>query len=374
MKMGRFKKRFKENRNARGEEARTIRKYVFVILSVFIIIIVGGGIAGYSYVTSALEPVDGDSDEIVEIEVPIGSSTSHIAEMLEENGLIKNGLIFRFYIKLNNVSGFQAGEYTLSPSMTVDEIIESLKTGKIIVDPIHRVTIPEGLTIEEIADIYAENFSFSSEDFIERVNDTAYVEELMEKYPLLLTEEILQDEIRTPLEGYLFAITYDFFEEDPSIDTIVEMMLDQTQSVIAPYLEEIDEYGLTIHEVLTFASVVENETFSLDQRFEISGVFHNRLEIGMPLQTDPTVLYALGEHKDRVLYEDLEIESPYNTYYVDGLPIGPISNFAETSLEAALRPKDNDYLYFLHDSDGDIHFAETLDEHNENIAEHMNEE
>src|SRR5699024_1085743 len=145
--------------------------------------------------------------------------------------------------------------------------------------------------------------------------------------PLLLTEEILHEDIRTPLEGYLFGITYDFYEEDPDVETVIEMMIEQTYSIVTAYLEEIDQYGFTIHEALTFASIIEKETGTIDQRTEISGVFHNRLKEGMQLQTDPTVLYALGEHRDRVLYEDLEVESPYNTYYIEGLPVGPISNF-----------------------------------------------
>lgn len=369
MSKGKFKKLFKENQNARGEEARTVRKVVFIILTLFIIIFAIGGTLGYTYIKSALEPVDADSEEKVDVEIPIGSSTSTIAGILEENGIIKNALIFRFYIKLNNESDFQAGEYSFSPSMSLNEIIESLKSGKIVLESSHRVTVPEGLTMEQIADIFANNFSFTSEEFMDKVNDEAYIEELMEKYPLLLTEAILDEDIRTPLEGYLFAITYDFYEEDPSIETIVEMMLDQTQRVVSLYIEEIEELGFSIHEAITLASIIEKETGHLDQRNEISGVFHNRLEIGMPLQTDPTVLYALGEHKDRVLYKDLEVESPYNTYYVDGLPVGPISNFAASSLEAVLNPVESDYLYFMHDKEGNIHFAKTLEEHNENIAE-----
>ncbi|MEJ8766610.1 endolytic transglycosylase MltG [Oceanobacillus sp. HCA-5259] len=373
MSKGKFTKRFKENRNARGEEARTVRKIVSIVLLVLIIILVISGLVGYFYVKSALEPVEADSEEKVEVEIPIGSTSSTIATILEENGIIKNGLIFRFYIKLKNESDFQAGVYTFSPAMSMDEIIESLKNGKIVLETAHRVTIPEGLTIEQIAEIYADQFSFTSEEFLEKVNDEKYIKQLIKDYPLILTDDILNEEIRYPLEGYLFAITYDFYEEDPSIETIVEMMLDQTQAVVSQHFEEIEELDLTMHEAITFASIIEKETGHIDQRNEIAGVFYNRLEAGMPLQTDPTVLYAQGEHKDRVLYEDLEIESPYNTYYVEGLPVGPISNFAESSLEAVLNPVESDYYYFLHDHEGNIHYAETLEEHNQN-KKNMNDE
>ncbi len=371
MAKGKLTKGFKENRIARSLEASTVRRIVAIVLLVLILIIAVLGFAGYAYIKTALEPVDPKSEEEVEVEVPIGSTTSSIAALLEENDIIKNGLIFRFYIKFKNESDFQAGNYTFSPSMTINEIIESLKSGKIVLESTHRITIPEGLTVEQIADIYAKHFDFTREEFIDKVNDEAYVKQLIKKYPNLLSDEILQEGIRTPLEGYLYGITYDFYEEDPSIETIIEMMLEQTNSIITPYLDQIADLDFTIHETLTFASVVEQESGSLEQRDKISSVFYNRLEEGMKLQTDPTVLYALGEHKDRVLYKDLEVESPYNTYVIDGLPIGPISNFAENSLEAVVNPANNNYLYFLHDKKGNIYYAETLDEHNENIDAYM---
>lgn len=367
MSKGKFLDRFKENRNAKGQEASLIRKIAFSVLILLTISIVVFGIWGYNYVKSSLEPVAPESEETVDIEIPIGSSTSSIASILEENNIINNALIFRFYISFKNESGFQAGDYSFSPSMTIDEIIESLKSGRIVLEPLHRITIPEGLTVEEVAAIYAKQFSFTAEEFVEKANDEAYIKELISKYPEILTEDILNEEIRTPLEGYLFAITYDIFEEDPSIETIIEMMLDQTKTVVTPYLEQINNLEFSVHEALTFASVIEKETGALDQRDQIAGVFYNRLEDGMKLQTDPTVLYAHGEHKDRVLYKDLEIESPYNTYYVEGLPIGPISNFAKSSIDAVITPANNNYYYFLHDSEGNIYYAETLDEHNQNI-------
>src|SRR5690606_10740942 len=174
------------------------------------------------------------------------------------------------------------------------------------------------------------------------------------------------EDIITPLEGYLFAATYDFYEESPTIQSVVEEMLRQTELVVTPYMEAIDEKGLTIHEAITFASIVEKETGHKDQRDQIAGVFYNRLEEGMPLQTDPTVAYALGMHLEKTLIEHTETESPYNTYYIEGLPVGPIANFAKSSLEAVVNPAESDYLYFLHDKDGNIHFAKTYEEHMEN--------
>ncbi len=363
---------FKDNLITRSEEAKTVRKIVAIIIISLLLILVIGGISGYLYVKSALEPVDSSSDEEVKVEIPIGSSTSTIATILEDNGVIKDDRIFRFYIKFKNESDFQAGEYTFTPSMSIDEIIESLKEGRVIADPVHTVTVPEGKTIEEIAEIYAKELSFTEEDFLNAVNDTEYIEQLIEAYPSILTEDILDPEIKTPLEGYLFAATYNFYVESPTVETVIEEMLIKTDNIVAEYREAINESDFSIHEVLTYASLVEKESGNEEQRKKISGVFVNRMEEGMKLQTDPTVLYALGEHKDKVLNKDLEIESPYNTYYVDDLPIGPIGNFAESSLDAALHPEDSNFLYFLHDGDGEIYYAETYEEHLQYKDEHIN--
>lgn len=360
------------NMKKRAEEASTVRKIVSIIIIAMVLILIIGGISGYLYINSSLKPVDPDSDEEIAVEIPMGSSTSVIANTLEENGIIKDARVFRFYTKFNNITEFQAGEYTFTPSMDFNEIIESLQTGRVVMEATHRITIPEGLSVDQIAEIYSENLSFTKEEFLERINDEAYIEELIEKYPDILTEEILQEDLRTPLEGYLFASTYDFYEEDPSIDTIIEKMLQQTQTVYNRYREQVESTEFTIHEAITFASIIEKETATEEQRPQIAGVFYNRIENEMKLQTDPTVIYALGEHQEVVTFEDLEIESPYNTYLVEGLPVGPISNFAENSLKAVVEPEESDYLYFLHDSEGNLHFAEDFEQHVENREEYIN--
>ncbi|GGJ49001.1 endolytic transglycosylase MltG [Virgibacillus salexigens] len=363
---------FRDNLEARSEEAKTVRKIVSIIIIALLLILLIGGISGYLYVKSALEPVDPESNEEVKVTIPIGSSSSQIASILEKNGVIKDALVFRFYIKFNNESNFQAGEYTFTTGMKLDEIIDSLKNGKIMAEPVHSITIPEGKTVEELAEIYAKELSFTKEDFLNKVNNRNFIEQLMEAYPSILSDDILNPEIRTPLEGYLFASTYEFYEKEPSVETVIYEMMKKTDTVVSKYLDEISENNFSVHEAVTFASVIEKEASTAKQRKKIAGVFYNRIEQGMKLQTDPTVLYALGKHKERVLYEDLEIESPYNTYYVEGLPIGPIGSYAESSLAAALNPENSDYLYFLHDGDGEIYYAENLEQHNKNKQEHMN--
>ncbi|QDP40692.1 endolytic transglycosylase MltG [Radiobacillus deserti] len=355
----------KDNVQQRLEEARTVRRIVVIVLTVLAGILIIAGISGYLYVSSALKPVDPSDDTKVAIKIPMGSSTSQIANILEENGLIENSMIFRFYIKFNNATEFQAGEYELSPSMKLDEIIDALQTGKVLKEPVITVTIPEGKTVEDMAALFAEKANISEEEFLDKVNDRKFVEKLIDSYPSILSDTILDPEIRYPLEGYLFAATYEFYVEDPSVESIIHSMLKKTQAVVEPYLDTISERDMTVHEALTMASLVENEARTEEERKTIAGVFYNRLDVGMMLQTDPTVLYALGEHKDRVYHKDLKVESPYNTYYVTGLPVGPISNFAENSLQAVLKPTDTDYMYFIAADDGNIYYSETYEEHME---------
>jgi len=354
---------FRKNLLARNTEAKTVRKVVTIIAVALILIFLIGSVSGYMYIKSALKPVDPQSEEEIEVSIPVGSSTSTIAKILEDQDLIKDARIFRFYTKFKNYSNFQAGDYTLSPSYSIDEIVERLQGGKVMEEPAHVITIPEGKTIEEIATIYSNQLSFTKEEFLDKVEDEDYIEELIEKYPAILSDTILDSEIKTPLEGYLFAATYSFYEDEPSVEKVVEDMLEKTKEVVEAYNDDMDDQDLTIHELLTMASLIENEARSEEERKMIAGIFYNRLDEGMTLQTDPTVLYAQGEHKEEVLLDDLDIDSPYNTYKIESLPIGPISNFAKNSLEAALLPEDSDYMYFLHDFDGNIHYAKTHDEH-----------
>lgn len=354
---------YRENKIKRSEEARIVRRIVFVLIIIFSSIIVYLGYSGFSYLKSGLEPVDPESTEGIEVEIPLGSSSTTISKILEENEVIKNATIFRFYIKFKNEGDFQAGTYTFTKADTFDEIIEKLKSGRIILEPVHTVTIPEGKTIDEIAEIYSRNLPITKEEFLEKVNDEEYIKTLISNYRAILTEDILDPNIRTPLEGYLFPATYEFYEQEPSVETIVEKMLDKTIDVVRTYQTEILNSEFSIHETFTFASLLEKESRNDEERKMIAGVFYNRLNIGMPLQTDPTVLYALGEHKDRVLIPDLQVDSPYNTYVINTLPIGPIANFGVSSLDAVINPEETEYLYFLHDYDGNIHFSKTYDEH-----------
>ncbi|MFC7684592.1 endolytic transglycosylase MltG [Ureibacillus sp. GCM10028918] len=360
-----------EKMKIRKKEGRVVRRIVTIVTLVILLIIGIVGVSGYFYVKSALQPINPEATAEIPVEIPMGSGISTISSILEENGIIKNARIFKYYTKFKNESNFQAGDYIMTQSMTLDEIIESLKTGKVYHEPVFSVTVPEGLTLEQISEIVAKHTEYTAEQFMELVTSKEFIQNMMATYPDLITEEVSNANIRYALEGYLYPSTYAFYEESPSLQEIVSMMISLTNDVVTQYDSLLEEKQMTPHQLLTFASLLEEEATAQTDRETIASVFYNRLEIDMPLQTDPTVLYALGSHKDRVLYEDLEVENPYNTYVIQGLPPGPIANAGKISIEAALNPTDTEYLYFLADPEGNNHFAKTYEEHLLNIDEFL---
>lgn len=355
----------------RQSEARLVRKIVLII-SIILVIAVGAIIGGgYFYIKSAIQPADPDNKKEKQVEIPIGSSSTSIGKILEENKIIKDARVFKYYVKLKNETGFMAGNYTLNSAMTIPEIINSLKTGKLQEELAFKLIIPEGKQLEQIASIIAEKTNRNADEVMKQLNDSSFIKSLMGKYPDLLTEDILNKDIKYPLEGYLFPATYSFYKENPTIEEIISPMLDKTVDVLNEYRIAMEERGFSVHELLTMSSLIEEEATEKVDRNKIASVFYNRMETGMPLQTDPTVLYAQGEHKDKVLYKDLEIDSPYNTYKYPGLTPGPIANAGVVSIEAALVPDESDFLYFLATSTGEVLFSKTLEEHNQKKAKHI---
>src|SRR5699024_8118038 len=221
-------------------------------------------------------------------------------------------------------------------------------------DPIYTITIPEGKSVEEIAEIYAAELPLTKEDFLKKINDQAYIESLIDQYPSILSDTILKNGIESPLEGYLFAATYQYYDENPDVDTIVTTMLDKTEAVMDKYLDDISQRDMTVHEAFTMASLVEMEARSAEQRKMIACVFYNRFEEGMKLRTASSVLYEIGDHKDKVLLVNLEVDSSYNTYQNYDLPICSIANFGQSTLDATVHPGESYNKYFLHDEDGNI--------------------
>ncbi len=353
------------------------------VIGIVIVAMIAVVIIGYLYFMNQTSPVDVSDTDTKTVVIEVGTETDDVAKQLEEEGIISNAFFFEYYLKLNSMTNYQAGEYELSPSMDFESVANTILTGVVYQEVLFRVTIPEGFSVEQIADTWSRELPLSASEFIEQAADEAYLMELIDDYPDMLTTEILEDDIKYPLEGYLFPATYDVLEEDPSADTLIRQMLDATYNNSFSLFAQAGNYSLTIdgqseersfHEFLTLASIIEREATSLADRSQIASVFINRMALNpsMPLQTDPTVLYALGEHREQVLYEDLEVNDPYNTYLNAGLPPGPISNPGVESVQSTLNPSNTSYYYFLADSEGNNHFAETYEQHLENRALYIN--
>lgn len=356
----------------KASENRIVRRIVAVV-SLVIFIILSGMIAGGAlYVNNALKPVDPEDEKVVEVSVPIGSSSTDIAQLLEEKGLIKSARVFRYYVKYKNETGFQAGDYELSTAMDIKEIISELKEGKVIKEAALKITVPEGLRIVDIADIIAEETSHTAEDIVRTLQDESFIHTVIDTYPIIDKDAILQDGMKYPLEGYLYPATYEFEEENPSIESILLKMIEEMQTIVQKYETEIPE-PYTVHQILTLASMIETEAKSSEDRFKISGVFYNRLANDMRLDSDPTVKYALDKDEIQVTYADTDVDSPYNTYRMKGFPIGPIASPREESIEAAVFPEEMEAFYFFARPNGEVIYTNTYGEHQAVIAKYRHE-
>ena len=353
------------------KEVKIVRRVVTLISIIILLVCLIGGRSVYKYITGALQPADPSSKELISVVVPIGSGLTSISKLLEEKGIIEDARIFKYYAKFNNESKFQAGTYDLTKAMTHDELIKSLKTGKVYREPVFTITIPEGLTLTQIAKIIEKRTTITEKEFMDYVSDDSTIDLLISKYSTVLTDEIKGETIKYPLEGYLFPATYPFYEEHPSVATIVDSMVKATASNVTPYLQFLRDQDKSVHWLLTFASLLEREATVKSDRETIASVFYNRLKADMMLQTDPTVLYAIGINKDRVLYSDLEVQDPYNTYQNKGLPPGPIAGAGRSSIEAVIDPAQTKYIYFLADKKGTNHFTESYDQHLKNKQEFL---
>ncbi len=297
------------------------------------------------------------STRLVEVVVPQGATTAGIAALLEEEGVIRSPLAFRLLVRLRGSDGrLQAGTYRLGPGMAPSAIAAKLERGEVVT---RAFTIPEGLSAEEIARLLASRGFGSEAELLRAFSDPEPVADLLPAD---------RSALRYPLEGYLFPDTYRVAAGTPA-RALAAAMVDRFRQAWTPDLEaRARELGLTVHEVVTLASIVEEEAQLAEERPLIAGVYLNRLRRGMPLQADPTVQYALRKFGQRVLLADLQVDSPYNTYRRTGLPPGPIASPGLDSLRAVLHPADVPYLFFVARPDGSHAFAVTLDEHNANVA------
>ena len=305
-----------EIRAIRKKESKITRNIVRFFAILLAIIVIGGGAYGYYYISNALKPVDTKQTQTVEVEIPAGSSVKQISKILEDNKLIRNSKIFNFYIKFKNVAGFKAGFYQLSPSMDIDQILGQLADGgKDKSANVAKVVVREGETLTGIAEEVEKSTKYSKEDFMNKVQEQGFIDQLVQKFPRLFKDAQKAQNVRYFLEGYLFPATYEA-DENKTLQMIIEEMVAKTDSVLSKYYAKISQGDYNVHEILTMASLLEKEGYKVEDRQKIASVFYNRIKKNMMLQTDISVLYALGEHKEVVTLKDLEVNSPYNLYKI----------------------------------------------------------
>ena len=335
------------------------RKKIIIAASTVLVLL----IIMVTYVLIQIGPYNKNNKEDIVIDIPHGSTLNQVTDILTENKLIKNKLLFKLYAKVTNKSAnLKSGQYLFNQTYSNKEIINDLTQGKVYNDGI-RITVPEGSTSSEIIDLLVKQDLGDKEVFKELINKP---EEFTLKFEFLKEDDI------TSLEGFLYPSTYYF--KDESEKEILEHMLDVFESKYNSKLQgRQKELKMSLEEVVNLASIVEKEAVLDEDRPIIASVFYNRLDIDMPLQSDATIQYIFEKRKKTITYNDLKIDSPYNSYKNKGLPPTPIANPGIKSIESVLYPADTDYLYFVATIDGGNNYSKTYEEHIKNVEKYRKE-
>lgn len=367
------------------EKKSHVKAFVISFL-VFLALLSAGGYFGYQYVLDSLLPIDANSKKYVTVQIPDGSNVQEIGTTLEKAGLVKHGLIFSFYAKYKNYTDLKAGYYNLQKSMSTEDLLKELQKGGTDEpqEPVlATLTIPEGYTIDQIAQAVGQlqgDFKepLTADAFLAKVQDENFISQEVAKYPSLLESLPTKESgARYRLEGYLFPATYSI-KESTTIESLIDEMLAAMDKNLSPYYSTIKSKNLTVNELLTIASLVEKEGAKTEDRKLIAGVFYNRLNRDMPLQSNIAILYAQGKLGQNIsLAEDVaidtNIDSPYNVYKNVGLMPGPVDSPSLDAIESSINQTKSDNLYFVADvTDGKVYYANNQEDHDRNVAEHVN--
>ena len=380
-------------KRSRRESAKPVKKKKksrlkgFLVTVLLLLILLGaGGFFGLRYAESALQPVDPSSKQYMTVQIPDGSNAQEIGSTLEKSGVIKNGLVFTLYVKYKNYNELKSGYYNLQKSMSVEDVIKELQKGG-TPEPqevtLASLTIPEGYTLEQIAQTVGQlqgNFKepLTAEAFLAKAQDETFIAQEVAKYPNLLESLPAKDSgVRYRLEGYLFPATYTI-KESTTVESLIDSMLAAMDKNLSSHYAAIKEKNLTVNELLTIASLVEKEGAKTEDRKLIAGIFYNRLNLGMPLQSNIAILYAEGKLGQNISLSDdaaidTSINSPYNVYTKVGLMPGPVDSPSLDAIESSINQTKSEYLYFVANvQDGKVYYATTLEEHDRNVQEHIN--
>lgn len=341
-------------------------KTFFRIFALLVILGIGAtGFGAYHVYQSATTPLDPASEEIIRFRIEPGMGSNRINEGLAASGLIQNADFANLNARFRNWSQVQAGEYELSAAMSLEEMYGLFKRGE-TASARHRITIREGERMTQISQDFAIVAGISPETLLQTWDDPAFVSQFIEDY-WFLTDEILQDGLFHPFEGYFRPLTYEFQEEFYTVEEITRAFLDVAASEFGQIRPQIEASGYTVHELLAFAAIIQGEAASIPEMNDIAGVFVNRLDSGWRLQSDVGAQYVADERQVRVTYAMIEVDSPFNTYVIDGLPIGAVNSPSQAAIVSILEPSDHEYFFFIGDLfqciDGQTHFFTNYQDH-----------
>ena len=344
-----------------------MKKKLMIILAIIlllIVMVVAGGVIWYNNAIGGNK----DNNEQIVMEIENGATMTTVGALLKEKGVISSEEAFKIYSKLNNKNIVIAGKYCFSPRMSFDEITKILEEGKIYKGDEITFTYVEGKNVRWLAKKIDELTNNTEQDVYDLLKDEEYLNKIINRY-WFISEDIKNENIYYALEGYLFPDTYIIENADVPVEDILSIMLNQMEKVLDEYKVEVANTNLTVHQLLTMASMVEQEGIHDEDRAGIAGVFYNRIRMGISLGSDVTTYYAwnvdMGERD--LTYEELNAYNPYNTRgpNMEGkMPIGPICSVSRASIEAALRPENTENLYFVADKNGKIYFTKNDAEHN----------
>lgn len=340
------------------------KRIIIVLICILVVILLMIGMYFYG-LTSVSK-----TSEIVKINIESGTSTKEIVNDLAKSRLIKSKIATLIYLKLNRNIIIQAGTYELDRNLSVKEIFEKFNNGKTIKNTI-TLTFVEGKRITDYAKVIHEKLGYTEDEIYKIINNQEYLKELIKKYDFL-DDSILNSDLYYPLEGYLFPATYEVYKNE-SIKSIIEKMLAKFGEVLDNYSAAINASKYSLHEILTMASIIENETMVKEDRPIVSQVIYKRLDMNMALGMDVTTYYGAHKALSEVLTpSDLNSKNAYNTRNTSfvGLPAGPISNPSEDSIKAVFSPSSTSYVYFYADKNGKLHFASTYAEFQDLIRQY----
>ncbi|WP_082137309.1 endolytic transglycosylase MltG [Lactiplantibacillus herbarum] len=347
---------------------RVIGGVVGILIALLVII----GVMGYRYFDNATQPYDSSDHRVVQVDIPYGANGKKIADILQQEKVIKSGFVFEYWTKAHNLSNFHAGYYQLKPSMSVAQIAKVLNKGGSS-EPVQsssgKVLIVEGSQIKTIAQTVQKQTDFTSAEFLALMKDQTFIKSLAEKYPKLLTSSMNAKHVRYRLEGYLFPATY-VVGKKTTLKQLVTQMVSKTNDEMEPYYSQITKSKMSVQEVMTLASLVEREGSTTKDRKLIAGVFLNRLDAKWRIDSDISVFYAINSNKSTLTAKDLQNTSPYNLRLHLGYGPGPFNSPSLISIQAVLNPSERskDYMYFVADlKTGKVYYAKDAAGHAANI-------